>query len=403
MKPDKTGLARALAAASLVLAATGASAQTVKVGVVLPFTGVGAEFGQQVDRGIQTFMKLNPNAFGGIKVELVKRDSKAPSGADAKTAVQELITQEKVDILTGFIYSPDAIASAPLATEGRKPMIIMNAGTAWITTLSPMISRVSFSMWHAGYAMGEASVSTLKGKTAVVGYTDFPPGKDSLDAFKRGFEAKGGKVIDEIPMGGPGQVPDFTPFFQRAKDNKPDVFFVFVPSGDHAVAVAKTYSALGLRQAGIKLVGPGDLTPDHKLQQMGDAAVGMITIHHYNADLNTPANKRFVEQWKKDFGANSTPDFMGVQGYDGMAAIAHMVTSLKGKIEADAAINSLRGWKYDSPRGPISIDPRTRDIVMNEYVSELVKTGGRLTQKNLATINAVKDMCKELREGRCKE
>jgi branched-chain amino acid transport system substrate-binding protein len=403
MKASGIGLARLLAAAVLALAGASASAQTVKIGVVLPFTGVGAEFGQQVDRGIQTFLKLNPNAFGGIRIELVKRDSKAPSGADAKTAVQELITQEKVDILTGFIYSPDAIASAPLATEGRKPMIIMNAGTAWITTLSPMISRVSFSMWHAGYAMGEASVSTLKGKTAVVGYTDFPPGKDSLDAFKRGFEAKGGKVIDEIPMGGPGQVPDFTPFFQRAKDKKPDVFFVFVPSGDHAVAVAKTYSALGMKQAGIKLVGPGDLTPDHKLQQMGDAAVGMITIHHYNADLNTPANKRFVDQWKKDFGANSTPDFMGVQGYDGMAAIAHIVTTLKGKIEADAAINSLRGWKFDSPRGPISIDPRTRDIVMNEYVSELVKTGGRLTQKNIATINAVKDMCKELREGRCKD
>ena len=403
MKASGIGLLRLLAAAALAFAGTGVSAQTVKIGVVLPFTGVGAEFGQQVDRGIQTFLKLNPNAFGGIKVELVKRDSKAPSGADAKTAVQELITQEKVDILTGFIYSPDAIASAPLATEGKKPMIIMNAGTAWITTLSPMISRVSFSMWHAGYAMGEASVTTLKGKTAVVGYTDFPPGKDSLDAFKRGFETKGGKVIDEIPMGGPGQVPDFTPFFQRAKDKKPDVFFVFVPSGDHAVAVAKTYNALGMKQAGIKLVGPGDLTPDHKLQSMGDAAVGMITIHHYNADLNTPANKRFVEQWKKDFGANSTPDFMGVQGYDGMAAIAHMVTSLKGKIEADAAINSLRGWKFDSPRGPISIDPRTRDIVMNEYVSELVKTGGRLTQKNIATINAVKDMCKELREGRCKE
>ena len=403
MKASGIGLLRLLAAAALAFAGSGVSAQTVKIGVVLPFSGVGAEFGQQVDRGIQTFMKLNPNAFGGIKVELVKRDSKAPSGADAKTAVQELITQEKVDILTGFIYSPDAIASAPLATEGKKPMIIMNAGTAWITTLSPMISRVSFSMWHAGYAMGEASVTTLKGKTAVVGYTDFPPGKDSLDAFKRGFETKGGKVIDEIPMGGPGQVPDFTPFFQRAKDKKPDVFFVFVPSGDHAVAVAKTYSALGMRQAGIKLVGPGDLTPDHKLQQMGDAAVGMITIHHYNADLNTPANKRFVEQWKKDFGANSTPDFMGVQGYDGMAAIAHIVTSLKGKIEADAAINSLRGWKFDSPRGPISIDPRTRDIVMNEYVSELVKTGNRLTQKNIATISAVKDMCKELREGRCKE
>ncbi len=391
-----------LALAATCFAAASASAQTVKIGVVLPYSGVGAEFAQQIDRGMQTFMKLNPNAFGTYKIEIVKRDSKNPSGAEAKTAVQELIVQEKVDILTGFIYSPDAIASAPLATEAKKPMVIMNAGTAWITNLSPMISRVSFSMWHSGFAMGEAAAKNLKAKTAVVGYTDYPPGKDSLDAFKRGFESAGGKTIDEIPLGGPGQVPDFTPFFQRAKDRKPDVFYVFVPSGDHAVAVMKTYNALGMRQAGIKLVGPGDLTPDHKLQAMGDDAVGLITIHHYNADLGNPQNKRFVESWKKDFGAASTPDFMGVQGYDGMAAIAHVVTTLKGKIDPDAAINALRGWKYDSPRGPISIDPRTRDIVMNEYLSELVKSGGRLVQKNLGTINAVKDMCKELQEGRCK-
>jgi branched-chain amino acid transport system substrate-binding protein len=398
----KFKLMQALIGAFLAVLTAGAMAQTVKVGVVLPYSGVGAEFAQQADRGIQTFMKLNPNAFGPYKVELIKRDSKNPSGAEAKTAVQELIVQEKVDILTGFIYSPDAIASAQLVTEAKKPMVIMNAGTAWITNLSPMISRVSFSMWHAGHAMGVAAAKNLKAKTAVIGYTDFPPGKDSLDAFKRGFESSGGKVIDEIPMAGPAQVPDFTPFFQRAKDKKPDVFFVFVPSGDHAVAVMKTYGALGMRKAGIKLIGPGDLTPDYKLQGMGDDAVGLITIHHYNADLNNPQNKRFVESWKKDFGAASTPDFMGVQGYDGMAAIAHVVTTLKGKIDPDAAINALRGWKYDSPRGPISIDPRTRDIVMNEYLSEVVKTGGHLVQKNIGVINAVKDMCKELQEGRCK-
>jgi branched-chain amino acid transport system substrate-binding protein len=398
--------AGALAAAAFSvcsLLSAGAAAQTVKIGVVLPYTGVGAELAQQVDRGIQTFMTMNPNAFGGIKVEIVKRDSKNPSGAEAKTAVQELITQEKVDILAGFIYSPDAIASAQLVTEAKKPMVIMNAGTAWITTLSPMISRVSFSMWHAGYAMGEAAVKQMKAKTAVIGYTDYPPGKDSLDAFKRAFEGAGGKVIDEIPMGGPGQVPDFTPFFQRAKDKKPDVFFVFVPAGDHTLAVMKTYGALGMRKAGIKLVGPGDITQDIKLQAMGDDAVGLITTHHYNADLDNPLNKRFVESWKKSFGANTTPDFMGVQGYDGMAAIAHVVTTLKGKMDADAAINALRGWKYDSPRGPISIDPRTRDIVMNEYISELVKKDGRLVQKNIGMLPAVKDMCKELAEGRCKQ
>jgi branched-chain amino acid transport system substrate-binding protein len=399
MQAGRLGLALA---AGLFAAAV--HAQTVKIGVVLPYTGVGAEFGQQVDRGIQMFMKLNPQAFGPYKVEIVKRDSKNPSGAEAKTAVQELIAQEKVDILTGFIYSPDAIASAPLVTEAKKPMVIMNAGTAWITNLSPMISRVSFSMWHAGFAMGEASAKTLKAKTAVVGYTDYPPGKDSLDAFKRGFEASGGKVIDEIPMGGPGQVPDFTPFFQRAKDRKPDVFFVFVPSGDHAVGVMKTYNALGMRQAGIKLVGPGDLTPDFKLQAMGDDAVGLITIHHYNADLDNPANKRFVEAWKKEYGANAVPDFMGTQGYDGMAAIAHVVTTLKGRIDAAKAMEALKGWKFDaSPRGPIMIDPATRDIVMNEYLSELVKKDGRLTQKNIGVIKAVKDMCKELKEGKCKQ
>jgi branched-chain amino acid transport system substrate-binding protein len=398
----KTRKLLSLALAAGCFAATGALAQTVRVGVVLPFTGVGAEFGQQVDRGIQTFLKLNPGAFGSYKVEIVKRDSKNPSGAEAKTAVQELITQEKVDILTGFIYSPDAIASAPLVTAAKKPMVIMNAGTAWITNLSPMISRVSFSMWHAGHAMGDAAAKSLKAKTAVVGYSDFPPGKDSLDAFKRGFEANGGKVIDAIPMGGPAQVPDFTPFFQRAKDKKPDVFFVFVPSGDHAVAVMKTYNALGMRQAGIKLIGPGDLTPDYKLQGMGEDAVGLITIHHYNADLDNPVNKRFVETWKKDYGAAATPDFMGVQGYDGMAAIAHAVVTLKGKMDPEATINALKGWKFNSPRGPIMIDPATRDIVMNEYLSEVVKSGGRLMQKNIGTINAVKDMCKELKEGKCK-
>jgi branched-chain amino acid transport system substrate-binding protein len=389
-------------AAALAAGVAAAQAQTVKVGVVLPYTGVGAEFGQQVDRGIQMFLKLNPGAFGPYKVQLVKRDSKNPSGAEAKTAVQELIAQDKVDLLTGFIYSPDAIASAPLVSAAKKPMVVMNAGTAWITNLSPMISRVSFSMWHSGHAMGEAAAKLLKAKTAVVGYSDFPPGKDSLDAFMKGFEANGGKVVDAIPMGGPGQVPDFTPFFQRAKDRKPDVFFVFVPAGDHAVSVVKTYAALGMRQAGIKLIGPGDITQDFKLQAMGDDAVGLITMHHYNADLDNPANRRLVAAWRQEYGANTVPDFMGVQGYDGMAAIAHAVTALKGQLDPDKVQAALKGWKYaDSPRGPIMIDPATRDIVMNEYLSELVKKDGRLYQKNIGVITAVKDMCKELKQGKC--
>src|SRR4029079_18943604 len=396
-------LAQVFTAVILAAFAAGAGAQTVKIGVVLPYTGVGAEFGQQVDRGMHMFMKLNPKAFEPYKVEIVKRDSKTPSGAEAKVAVQELVAQEKVDILTGFIYSPDAIASAALFTEAKRPAVIMNAGTAWITNLSPMISRVSFSMWHAGHAMGVAAVKNLKPKTAVIVYTDFPPGKDSLDAFKRGFEGAGGKVIDEIPMGGPAQVPDFTPFFQRAKDKKPDVFFVFVPSGDHAVAVMKTYGALGMRKAGIKLIGPGDITQDIKLQAMGDAAVGLITVHHYNADLDNAANKALVASWKKDYGPDSTPDFVAIGAYDGMALLAHMIKATKGKLgDTEAALASLKDWKYNSPRGPISIDPATRDIVMNEYLVEVVKgPDGKLHQKQLGKIDNVKDPCKEQKIGPC--
>ncbi len=396
------GVKPLLVATALSVFAALAQAQTVKVGVVLTYSGFGAEFGKRIDQGMDLFMKLNPTAVGACKIELIKRDSKNPGGAEAKTAVQELIAQDNVDLLAGFVFSPNAITTATLATAGKKPMIIMNAGTAWITKLSPMIARVSFSMWHSGFAMGEAAAKRLGAKTAVVGYTDYPPGKDSLAAFKAGFEGAGGKVIDAIPIGGPGKVPDFTPFFQRAKDAKPDVFFVFVPAGNHAVAVVKTYAALGMRDAGIKLIGPGDITQDNKLQAMGKDAVGLVTMHHYNADLDNPENKRFVAAWKNAYGADSTPDFMATQGYDGMAAIAHVAKTLNCKIDPDKAMAALKGWKFNSPRGPIMIDPNTRDIVMNEYLSELVEKDGKLYQKTIATTQAVKDMCKELGAGKCK-
>jgi branched-chain amino acid transport system substrate-binding protein len=390
-----------MSAAIMAAGAGFAIAQEVKVGVVLPYTGIGAEFAQQVDRGMDLYLKLHADEIKPYKITLIKRDAKNPGGADARTAVQELLTQDKVDALAGWVYSPNAIASAPIVNAGKKLSVLMNAGTAHITNMAPQYVRTAFSMWHSGYAMGEAAAKQLGAKTAVVGYTDFPPGKDSLAAFKNGFEKFGGKVIDEIPMGGAGAVPDMTPFFQRAKDKKPDVFYVFVPAGDHASAVVKTYGALGMKDAGIKLIGPGDITQDTKLQAMGDPAVGLLTMHHYHAFLDNPENKRFVAAWKKEFGADSTPDFMAVGGYDGMAAIVHAIKATKGKMDTDAALASLKGWKFNSPRGPIMIDPDTRDIVMNEYLSEVVKKDGKLQQKTIGKIDMVKDQCKEQKIGSC--
>jgi branched-chain amino acid transport system substrate-binding protein len=376
-------------------------AATVKVGVVMTYSGGGAEFAQQIDRGMQLYVQQHAADLGAHQVELIKRDAKLPDGATAKTAVQELITRDRVQLLTGFIYSPNAIASAPLVTQGKVPMVIMNAGTAWIPNLSPYIARVSFSMWQSGYPMGTYAKETLGCATTAVGYTDYPPGKDSLAAFQTGYEQAGGKLIDTVPMGGPREVPDFTPFFQRIKDAKPDCLYVFVPAGNHATAVVKTFADLGMAAAGIRLIGPGDITQDTKLQSMGDAAVGMITMHHYAADYDTPTNKAFVAAWKAAYGADSTPDFMGVAGWDGMAAIFHIIKTLDGKITAEGAMDALKGWTFDSPRGPIMVDPDTRDIVQDEHVHEVVKAGDRLAIKVIGTIPQVKDPCKALRIDKC--
>jgi branched-chain amino acid transport system substrate-binding protein len=386
---------------ALGLAAGIAQAQEVKVGLVLPYSGVGAELAQPIDRGVELYLKTHAEEIKPYKITLIKRDYKDASGATAKTVVQELLTQDNVDVLSGWVYSPNAIATAPIVTAGKKLAVLMNAGTAHITNMSRYYVRTSFSMWHAGHALGEAAAKDLKAKTAVIGYTDFPPGKDSLAAFKMAFEANGGKVIDEIPMGGANAVPDFTPFFQRAKDKKPDVFFVFVPGGDHSSAVVRTYNALGMKEAGIKLIGPGDITQDTKLQPMGQNADGLITMHHYNADLDNPENRKFVAAWKKEYGADSTPDFMAVAGYDGMAAIVHVIKELKGKVDGEKAVALLKGWKHDSPRGPIQIDADTRDIIMNEYLSQASFQNGRVVQKNIGKIEAVKDACKANKIGPC--
>ena len=392
---------RIILAGAIALAAGFAQAQEVKVGLVVHYTGVGAELGQQIDRGVELYLKLNADKVRPYSIKLIKRDDRDASGATSRTVVQELLTQDNVDVLAGWVYSPNAIASAPIVSAGKKLAVIMNAGTAHITNMSPYFVRTSFSMWHAGYGMGEIAAKQL-GKTAVVGYSDFPPGKDMLASFKRSFEANGGKVIDEIPMGGPNAVPDFTPFFTRAKEKKPELFFVFVPAGEHSAAVVRTYGALGLRAAGIKLIGPGDITQDTKLQAMGDAAVGLVTMHHYNVDLDNAENKQFVAEWKKAYGADSTPDFFAVGGFDGMAAIVHATQALKGKIDGDQAVASLKGWKFNSPRGPIMIDPDTRDIVMNEYLVEVVKgSDGKLHQKVLGKLDNVKDACKAQKIAPC--
>jgi branched-chain amino acid transport system substrate-binding protein len=390
----------------VVLAVTvggGAQAADVKIGVVLPFSGANADLGHQIDKAFDLYVKLHAKDIAPHKVTIVKRDEGPPTGAVAKTVTTELITNDKVQLVTGFVFSPSAIALAPTITQAKVPMVIANAGTAWITNLSPYIVRLSFSMWHPAFPMGAYAHDKVGCKTAAVAYTDFPPGKDSVEAFTKGFEKVGGKIVLSIPMGSPVQVPDFTPFFQRIKDAKPDCMYVFIPSGAHATGVMKAYGELGLRKAGVKLIGPMDLIPDNKLQDMGDAAIGTIVMGHYAVDLANAQNKAFNEEWHKAYGKDSYPDFMSAAGWDTMHAIFDTIKKLNGDLSDGAkVVEAMKGWSADGPRGHVMIDPATRDIVQDEHAMEVYrKPDGQLGEKILGTTKAVKDECKELKLGRC--
>jgi branched-chain amino acid transport system substrate-binding protein len=382
--------------------ASGARAEHIKIGVLLPYSGTNADLGDVQDKAFDLYLKLHGKDIAPHTVELIKRDEGPPSGANAKTAATELITRDKVNLLLGVVFSPSAIAMAPVVTQAKIPFVIANAGTAWITQLSPYIVRVSFSMWHDGYAMGTYAAKNLDCKTAATAYSDFPPGKDSTEAFTTAFQKAGGKIVDSIPMGSPAQVPDMTPFFQRIKDEKPNCMFVFIPSGSHAAAVVKTYGQLGLRQAGIKLIGPKDVVPDSKLQDMGDAAVGTIVMSSYSNDLDNTANEEFLKAWHAAYGPDNYPDFESANAWDAIDAVFKTIKKLNGKFDSDAFVNEIKHYSGSGPRGKVSIDPNTRDIVNDEYAMEVIKKpNGKLGTKILGSISQVKDPCKELKIGRC--
>ena len=392
-------ISRLLAAsfvAVLMVAAT-AWAETVKVGIILPYSGPNAQLGQQVDRGFELYQKLNAKGTGDHKIEIIKRDSTGPKPDVAKRLATELITRDKVDIVAGVVYSNNAFAISDVTRKAKVPLIIMNAGTAAITTRSPYTARVSFTMWQAAYPLGTYAYEKMKIRTAAVAYANYSPGKDSKNAFTKAFTAAGGKVVADIPFPFP-KIPDFTPFLQSVKDAKPDALYVFIPAGKWATGVMKTYDDLGMRAAGIELIGPGDITQDSELPNMGQVPLGVITMHHYSAAGDRAENQAFVKAWKEAYGADSTPDFFGVQGWDGMAAIHEVVRKLDGKIDAEKAVAALKGWKFASPRGPIMIDPETRDIVQNQYLRKVEKRGGALANIETETLEMVKDPWKELQK-----
>lgn len=372
MSLNKQMVAMTLAA---VLTGSAWAADPVKIGLVLPMSGPFAAYGKQIEHGVKLYLAVNGDTFGGRKVELiVKDDSPGTSGDVSKRLAQELVVKDKVDILAGFGLTPSAFAVAPLATEAKKPMVVMNAATSSVTTKSPYIVRASMTL-----PQNSAPIATWAAKNKIKNVftlvADYGPGHDAEAQFKKTFIAAGGQIVGEVRS--PVMNPDFAPFLQKIKDTKPDAVFIFLPPGAETIAFMKGFAERGLGQAGIKLISTGDLPDEDILEAIGDSALGLVTSFHYSEAHNSPENKAYTAAYYKAY-PKDRPNFMSVGGYDGMHLIAEVLKKTNGNTDADKFIEAAKGMKWISPRGPISIDPATRDIVQTVYIRRVERVGGKL-------------------------
>jgi branched-chain amino acid transport system substrate-binding protein len=358
--------------------------QPLKIGFIEPMTGQFASTGKQVAAAVKLYLAEHGDVVAGRKIEvLVRDDANAPE--TTKRYAQELVANDHVEILAGFGLTPLAFAAAPIATAAKTPMIVMSAGTFVIPQKSPYIIRTAFALPQntAPIAMWAPKHGIKKVYTMV---TDYGPGIDSETTFKNVFKANGGEIVGEVRV--PQQNPDYAPFVQRAKDAKPDALFVFCPSGEGA-AVMKQFAERGLAKAGIKLIGPGDVTDDDILDSMGDPAIGTITSQHYSADHPSAENKAYVAAFEKA-NPGMRPNFMSVGGWDGMELVYEVLKKTNGSAEGDKFIAAAKGMSWMSPRGKITVDPKTRDIIQNVYIREVKRVNGHLFNVEFDTIPAVR-------------
>ncbi|WDZ80537.1 ABC transporter substrate-binding protein (plasmid) [Ensifer adhaerens] len=362
---------RMILAAVAALAMSGAAyADTIKIGVVGPFSGPFALQGKNFKAGIDAYMALNGSKVGDDEIEIIYRDVPQADPAQAKALAQELVVKEGVQYLAGFYFTPDAMAVTPLLTQANVPLVIMNAATSAIVTKSPLVVRTSFTTWQTSTPI--AKVAKDAGVSKVISVvSDYGPGVDAENAFKAGFEAAGGQVVEAIRM--PLATNDFSPIMQRIKDSGAEGVFAFLPSGPTTLGFVKAFKENGLKDGGIKFFAPGDLTQESDLPALGEAALGIQTTFHYAVSHDSPENKAFVEAAGKAIGNPAELSFPSVGAYDGMHVIYKMIEATGGEQDAAKAVEAVKGLSWTSPRGPVTIDPESRHITQNIYLREVAK------------------------------
>ncbi|MEY3551836.1 MAG: hypothetical protein RL735_184 [Pseudomonadota bacterium] len=371
-----------------LFASAALAAEPFRIGLILPMSGPFAgSIGRQVEQGARLYLQTHGVEVAGRRIEIVLRDDGGNADATRRLAT-ELVTNEKVDVLAGFGLTPLALSAAPVATRAQVPMIVMAAATSIITEQSPFVLRTSFTMAQNVTPLAQWAARNGIGRVVTM-VSDYGPGQDAEKAFAKGFSESGGQVLDTLRA--PLASPAFAPFLQRAKDLKPDALFLFVPNGQGA-DLMKSVAERGLREAGVKIIATGDVLDDLTLNDMGEGVIGMITSHHYSAAHESAENAAYRAAFMKAFGVR--PNLMAIGGYDGLHLIFEALRATQGKARSMALVEAMKGREWMSPRGPVRIDPATRDIVQNVYIRRTERVRGEIWNVEFETVPMVRDPAK---------
>ena len=377
--------------AAAMLAASPANAQgTIKIGLIMPYSGQFADTATQMDNAIKLYVKQHGDTVAGRKLEFVRKDTGGIAPEVAKRLAQELVVRDKVDLLAGFVLTPNALAASDVSAEAKKFMVIMNAATSIITTKSPYSARTSVTPPQLNESFGTWAFKRSGVRKIYTMVSDFGPGIDAEGAFHLGFKQAGGEIVGSVRF--PVANPDFSAFVQRAKDANADAIYVWVPGGVQPAAIQKAITERGIDPKKAKIFGQGELTDENALKSVGEGAIGIVTVFHYDYNHDSALNRAFVKAFNDDYKRN--PDIYSIGGYDGMHLIYETLKKTGGKTDGDSLIAAAKGMKWESPRGPISIDPETRDIIQTVYIRRVEKTGAGVRNVEFDKVENVKDPVK---------
>lgn len=372
----------------LIWPAVAGAQDTIKIGLIMAYSGPFADTANQMQAGIDLYMKQHGDEVAGKKIEIIKKDTGGPKADEAKRLAQELVVRDQVDILAGFTLTPEALGAAAVADQAKKFMVVMNAATSVITEKSPYIVRTSMTIPQLNTEFGKWAFEKGGVKQAYTLVADYAPGHDAEKAFAKGFTDAGGTIVgaDTSPMG----PPDFSAFVQRIKDANPEAVFVFIPGGAQPPALGKALAERGLTPPNTKIFAQGELTFPEAIESMGGTANGIITTFNYTMERDDPMNNEFVKAYREANGGRS-PDIFSVGGYDGMHLIYEALKKTGGDVTGEKLVEVSKGMAWDSPRGPISIDPETRDVVQTVWIREVQEVDGKLQNVVIDKIENVKD------------